>query len=103
MCLCVKFRLQEYCIFSLLLPKQCKFTAKTKTKTKTKNKTQATNKEKKKIPNLEIPFVTTSMNTFSETDVLLFDFRLNDLLEVSLNGENSCTLYWFGLPWWLRQ
>ena len=87
MCLCVKFRLQEYYIFSLLLPKQCKFTIE-------KKKIQVTNREKK-IPNLKIPFVTTFVNTFTELAVLLFDFRLNDLLEVSLDGENSCALYWF--------
>ena len=41
MCLCVKFRLQEYYIFSLLLPKQCKFTIEKK------KKIQVTNREKK--------------------------------------------------------
>ena len=34
MWLCVKFRLQEYYIFSLLLPKQCKFTIEKKKKYK---------------------------------------------------------------------
>lgn len=90
MWLCVKFRLQEYYIFSLLLPKQCKFTIGKKKKKKYKLQI-----EKKKIPNLKIPFVTTFVNTFTELAVLLFDFRLNDLLEVSLDGENSCALYWF--------
>ena len=48
MWLCVKFRLQEYYIFSLLLPKQCKFTVKKKKNQKQKQKTQATNRERKK-------------------------------------------------------